>query len=191
MRNGGWCRHQPPLSQFLLSSSEELDVRCRAVRVSAFASLLRHPPFRIPVAWRSGPAGLSLESGFGLRLSLLPRLALFRLSSAKLRSAWPPSPEASGLNVRIAAASIPFRASFAFARVPLDCLRESGFGLWPRASSRCCPAPLSLPSPLRMPASLAAPLPEALVRCLAAAPGHKRKLTGRSDSRQRNPPVDN
>jgi hypothetical protein len=42
-----------------------------------------------------------------------------------------------------------------------------------------------------MPAFLAAPLPEALVRFLAAAPGHKKKLTGRSDSRQRIRPVDN
>jgi hypothetical protein len=42
-----------------------------------------------------------------------------------------------------------------------------------------------------MAASLAALLLKALVRFLAAASGHKRKLTGRSDSRQHIRPVDN
>jgi hypothetical protein len=42
-----------------------------------------------------------------------------------------------------------------------------------------------------MPASSAALLPDALVRFRPAASGYKKKLTGRSDSRQLNQPVDN
>jgi hypothetical protein len=189
MRNGGWCRHQPPLSQFLLSSSEEPDVRCRAVRVSASALLLGILPLAFP--------SLALRSRwtvFGKWVRLAPRASSstcpLPLPSAVLRRAWHPSPEASGPDLALLLRPFPF----ALPSLALQ-LRwtagESGFGFRLALLLFAALLRVSLPSSLRMPASLAAPLPEALVRCLAAAPGHKRKLTGRSDSRQRNPPVDN
>jgi hypothetical protein len=127
MRNGGWCRHQPPLSQFLLAKLRRAwrplpGGSGFSLRIAASASSLSH--FR---RLRFSPAGLSLESGFGLRLSLLPRTCPLPLPSATLRRA---GLRHRKLRVRTQALLLrPF--PFAFPSLALQ-LRWTAWGKWVR-----------------------------------------------------------